>query len=367
MKPRVFVSSTYYDLKHVRERIERFFEKYAYEAVLFESDNVVFEHDKPIDLSCYNEVKLCHMMVLIIGGRYGSSVSGEDLEEKKGVYNEYVSITRKEFETAQKMKMPIFIFIDKNVYAEYHTFKSNSTFFDNQEALEKSQFKFAHADDSNVFKFINQIRGLAIKTFDKVEDIEQYLNNQLAGFMYLYLQQLQDESKEGKVLDSVSELQSISKQMNEMLGAVGKNLIDEDKFTEVIFNQNRILLDFFVTQFIDNISFQNELVDFTKKQTQLVFSAFKSTLLNYELLNEIEGIEDWKKAWNMRSELQHVLQKELHSIDPTLTIKSLNFIKLTASYFNKIYPIINSNPELNTIFENKMIEELNDKIMDLPF
>ncbi len=129
MKPRVFISLTYYDLKHVRERIEKFIEQYSYEAVLFESNNVIFEHDKSLDNSCYNEVKLCHMMVLIIGGRYGSSVSGENIIMKKSVYNDYVSITRREYETALKMKMPIFIFIDKNVYAEYQTFKSNSIFF----------------------------------------------------------------------------------------------------------------------------------------------------------------------------------------------------------------------------------------------
>ncbi len=87
MKPRVFVSSTYFDLKYVRERIERFIENYNFEPVLFESDNVIFEHNKPLDLSCYNEVKLCHMMILIIGGRYGSIISGENTKEKKEFYN----------------------------------------------------------------------------------------------------------------------------------------------------------------------------------------------------------------------------------------------------------------------------------------
>lgn len=35
-KPRVFLSSTYYDLKHVRERIERFLANFGMEPVLFE-------------------------------------------------------------------------------------------------------------------------------------------------------------------------------------------------------------------------------------------------------------------------------------------------------------------------------------------
>ncbi|WP_208062181.1 DUF4062 domain-containing protein, partial [[Clostridium] scindens] len=47
-KPRVFLSSTYYDLKHVRERIERFLVNFGMEPVLFENDNVTFEFNKPL-------------------------------------------------------------------------------------------------------------------------------------------------------------------------------------------------------------------------------------------------------------------------------------------------------------------------------
>ena len=78
-KPRVFLSSTYYDLKHVRERIERFLANFGMEPVLFENDNVTFEFNKP----CYNEVKTCQMMVLIVGGRYGSAASGEQVSQDK--------------------------------------------------------------------------------------------------------------------------------------------------------------------------------------------------------------------------------------------------------------------------------------------
>ena len=180
MKPRVFVSSTYFDLKHVRERIERFIDNYGFEPVLFESDNVIFEHNKPLDLSCYNEVKLCHMMILLIGGRYGTIVSGDNLTEKKESYdNEYISITRKEFETASKMNIPVFIFIEKNVYAEYHTYNKNKKFFDDKINSDTGNtFSFAHVDDVNVFKFINSVERIALKTFEKIEDIENYLQNQ---------------------------------------------------------------------------------------------------------------------------------------------------------------------------------------------
>lgn len=367
MKPRVFVSSTYYDLKHLRERIERFIERYSYEAVLFESNNVIFEHDKPMDTSCYNEVKLCHMMVLIIGGRYGSSVPGENISEKKSVYNEYVSITRREYETALKMKMPIFIFIDKNVYAEYQTFKSNSTFFENTKALEESQFKFAHADDINVFKFINAIREKAIKTFDKAEDIENYLNSQLSGMVYLYLQNLQDKSKEEKVLDSVAELQSISKQMNEMLTAVGKNLIGDDKYQDVIFHQNTILIDFFVNQFSDNIAFQNEIGDFTDEEAEKVYSIFLETVFNNQFLDEIKQEEHWKKQFEKRAEIEVLLKTKLYEHNRNINMKHIDFYKISTNYYDKIYPIVKENQSLRELLDKRLILELKYKISGLPF
>jgi hypothetical protein len=47
-KPRVLVSSTYYDLRHIRNSLESFIEGIGYEAVLFESGDIAFHHDTPI-------------------------------------------------------------------------------------------------------------------------------------------------------------------------------------------------------------------------------------------------------------------------------------------------------------------------------
>jgi hypothetical protein len=48
-KPRVFISSTYYDLKHLRSSIENFIDQLGYEAVLSEKDNIAFVPDLPLD------------------------------------------------------------------------------------------------------------------------------------------------------------------------------------------------------------------------------------------------------------------------------------------------------------------------------
>jgi hypothetical protein len=39
VKPRIFVSSTYYDLKHIRNNLKSFIDGFGYDAVLFEGFN----------------------------------------------------------------------------------------------------------------------------------------------------------------------------------------------------------------------------------------------------------------------------------------------------------------------------------------
>lgn len=364
MKPRVFISSTYYDLKHVRERLERFIENYYFDPVLFESDTVTFEPNKSLDISCYNEVKLCHMMILIVGGRYGSAVIGDDAIEKKDFYNkEYISITRKEFETAVKLNVPIFVFIEKNVYAEYHTYSKNQALFESNNQLD---FSFAHADDINIFRFINILKSIAIKTFEKIEDIEHYLGNQFAGMLYLYLQQLRDEKQEEKILDSVSELKSISKRMNEMLVAVGKNVIKEGSFEDVIFNQNKILIEFFVEQFCDNIQFKSDS-NIPIATSQEAYQILKQTILGKENILKAANEKDWKTKWSFLEEIENKFRNDLFFLDSRFQIESFNYYKIFQNYAYKILPILENDVRLQEYLDKKLFDSLELEITGLPF
>lgn len=364
MKPRVFISSTYFDLKHVRERLERFIENYYFDPVLFESDTVTFEHNKPLDISCYNEVKLCHMMVLIIGGRYGSIISGEHLSEKKDFYNkEYISITRKEFETAIKLNIPIFVFIEKNVYSEYHTYSKNKNLFDKDNEIE---FTFAHVDDLNVFRFINILKGIAIKTFEKIEDIETYLGNQFAGMLYLYLQQLQDEKQDEKILDSVSELKNITQRMNEMLVAVGKNVIQDNSFEDVVFNQNKILIEFFVEFFCENITFEGDH-EISKEIILEAFNIVKKTILDTNNVKRILHESNWDKTFELLREIEHKFKSDLLFLDSRLQIKYFSYYKIYYKYVYKILPILEKDKKLQEYFDQKLLADFELEITGLPF
>jgi hypothetical protein len=380
MIPRVFVSSTYYDLKHVRERIEKFIDNYGFEPILFESDKVTYQHEKEIDHSAYYEVSLCHIMVLIVGGRYGSPTSQNRQDEERKKYDEdYISITRKEFETANQKNIPILIFVDKNVHGEYQTYKENQEYFDElyltktKGDKEQKKFKFAHVDHINVFKFIDLIRTKPIKTFEKVEEIESYIKSQLSGMFYLYLESLKKKSDDNKILDTISELNNVTLRMNEMLTSVGKEILGKDKkeYEKVIDSQLAIMIDFFGEQFSSSIEFENDFPDEILNQIDLDKAA--QIIYDNALKIEIPTIgkkSSYTELQKFNSNTNRVitldLQTKLSSIHNEIIIKQFNFRQLNKVLHDKVLPFIkNSNDEKLIIDQIKSV--IKWKLTELPF
>ena len=92
-RPRVFVSSTYYDLKHICASLDLFIEQLGYESVLSEKGDIAYAHDRPLDESCYREASSVDIFVLILGGRYGSEASSDQKKPDHLFYERYDSIT----------------------------------------------------------------------------------------------------------------------------------------------------------------------------------------------------------------------------------------------------------------------------------
>ena len=124
-RPRIFVSSTYYDLKHVRSSLDNFIESFGFDSILSEKGDVAFTHDAPLDESCYREVTTADIFVLILGGRYGSEASGDDKAPSRTFFERYESITKLEYEAAVKRDIPIYVLIEASVYSEFQTFLRN--------------------------------------------------------------------------------------------------------------------------------------------------------------------------------------------------------------------------------------------------
>ncbi|MGQ7852768.1 DUF4062 domain-containing protein [Pedobacter sp. WC2501] len=379
MVPRFFVSSTYYDLKHVRERIEKFIESYGFEPVLFESDKVTYQHGQAIDHSAYYEVGLCHIMLLIVGGRYGSPSTNGSIEQQRKLYDdEFISITRKEFDTAVLQNIPVLVFIDQNVYAEYQTYKENQEFFDktlkiSDTHIETKQFKFAHVDHVNVFKFIDVVRGKAIKTFEKVEEIESYIKAQLSGMFYLYLESLKKTSDDKKILDTISELNNVTLRMNEMITSVGKEIFRDNKATyeNVIESQLEIMLDFFRDKFASNIDFISVIPDDELDLINLdqVAELIYTKALKAELPKSTKNQKwsDWyhKNKTAIEAILEN-LQEELALWSPKLALKDFNLEPLNNDLKIKVLPFIKNDADEKRIIE-KIRKVIEDKLTDLPF
>ena len=105
--PRVFISSTYYDLKHVRNDIGDFIRSLGYTPVMHDRGGVAYTQTDTIENSCYSELTTCDIVICIIGNHFGTQASTGDF-----------SITMEELRTAIKNKKKIYIFIAKDVYIE---------------------------------------------------------------------------------------------------------------------------------------------------------------------------------------------------------------------------------------------------------
>lgn len=190
MKPRIFVSSTYYDLKHIRSSLENFVIQLGYEPILFENGDVPFHPDRPLDESCYDAVDHAQIFVLILGGRYGSAASGQVRKPKDGkiqtnlekMYDFYNSVTIEEYKRARKNETPIYIFVEKGVAAEYQTYKENR---DNE------SIKYAHVDNVSIFKVLDAIFAEStnnlVREFETFTDISTWLRDQWAGLFSDFL------------------------------------------------------------------------------------------------------------------------------------------------------------------------------------
>lgn len=164
-RPQVFISSTYYDLKSVRDDIARFLRDIGYESIRHEIGGVPYSRNEKLESSCYKEVENCDVLICIIGGRYGSSSTTSP-----------GSITQNELRSAYEQGKQVFIFVDKSVLSEWHFYINNKTL---------DGAKYTSVNDKKVFEFIDEIgqlpNGNPLFPFDTSAEITSILREQLAG------------------------------------------------------------------------------------------------------------------------------------------------------------------------------------------
>jgi hypothetical protein len=364
MIPRVFISSTFYDLKHVRERLESFLNQYGFEPVLFERDKVTYQHGIDIDKSAYQEVTKCHVMVLIIGGRYGTISSPETKQnEDRKKEEEFHSITQKEYITANSTGIPIFVFIERNVYSEYQTYKKNESLFKGILAESKvnkntENLKFAYVDNANIFQFIDSVIGQPVKTFDRIDEIEHYLKNQFSGWFLMYLESLKVTNQDSKVLDSVKSLNKVVEVMNEMIDAMGKKVLntDSDELKQVNEKQFDIIAGYFSEQVSNYMTFANELPieELNKIDVSQLVKAFFKIVLNADKIQFPKDMER-RERLRVRNQYQSKLISEfneyLRSVNPNIEMDHCKVMKLQSELETKVKPFIRDESHLTKLIE----------------
>ena len=207
-KPRVFVSSTYFDLKHIRASLDMFISSLGFESILSEKGNIAYLSDDHLDTSCYREAQNSDIFVLIVGGRYGSERSGEKMRDPDDFFARYDSITRKEYDTAADLGIPIYVLVEKGVHAEYQTYLKNKA---------STLITYAHVENVNVFLLIDDIlskqKNNPLHTFEKYDEIEDWLKEQWAGFF----RELLRKQSQNKQLAGLSAQVAQLKETNETL------------------------------------------------------------------------------------------------------------------------------------------------------
>lgn len=196
-KPRIFVSSTYYDLKHIRSDIERFIKDQGFDPILNERGHIPYGNKEKLEEYCYKEINLCDILVAVVGGRFGSESKDEDY-----------SISNLELKTAIDKGKQVYIFVEDAVQAEYRTYEANK---------ENPETNYASVDDVRVYTFLEEVYSLPInnqiKGFGSFADISSYLKLQWAGLF----QSLLHENARRQEVDLVADLKDTSSTLKSLV------------------------------------------------------------------------------------------------------------------------------------------------------
>jgi len=228
--PRVFVSSTYYDLRYVRSMLEDFIRSYGFEPVLFERGSIAYESDVPLDQAGYREVESCQILVLIVGGRYGTPPS----PSAEGEGKPHSSMTREEYRTAIELEIPTYTFVEHAVYGEYQTYIRNRHL---------SGVQFAHVESAGVFEFVDYVLNLRrnnfLFPFREAAEIVEVLRQQWAGLFYEYLRRTKDRTRMKAIETTVTDLREAVSRLEAYAERIVRDVGGDDGAESLIQEQHR--------------------------------------------------------------------------------------------------------------------------------
>lgn len=224
--PRVFISSTCYDLGEIRDGLFAFISSYGYEPILSEKGDVFYHPDMHTQESCIQEMDNCQILVLIIGGRFGGHYVAD---RKKSVVNA-------EYLAARECGISVFCFVKSEVLEDHRLYEKNKG---DEELIKKIEFPSIEHKEyaSDIFEFINEVRNSPVNNglfaFNYGRDIQDLLKRQWAGMMFDFLLKRKQRSELEIATGLIGNLTLASKKTEELLESIYKHL-DTEKAEESI-------------------------------------------------------------------------------------------------------------------------------------
>lgn len=227
--PKVFVSSTCYDLQEERSQLEKFIYNYGFQPILSEYSGVYYDVDAHTHDSCINEVAHCDMFVLIISGRYGGKFKGGNGE----------SITQAEYNKARELGLPIFTFVKADVFSAQHYYKENMLTH-NEEFARKIKYPAIEkqSDAPSIFSFIDIVHRAktnnGIEKYQSFSDIEIHLKKQWAGMFFSFLQKRKEQDKVEAMTSVLEKLASSSTKLEVLVSSLHNKEVGEAETSKLI-------------------------------------------------------------------------------------------------------------------------------------
>lgn len=353
--PRIFVSSTCYDLQEIRYNLRDFIKSFAYEPVMSEFGDIFFDYKDHVQDACINEIKKCQMYILIIGNNYGSAYYKQQSNK-----NNPDSITLQEFRKSLEMKLPKHIFVNRFVNYDYNNYKRAldcelKRYFEKNEVSEEnikeekdkivSQFNnkyyFPHESYKHIFRFLDAIYELqsnnAVLEFENVVDIQNQLKQQWAYYMYERLSDMKDESASkkykiaqdelSKKIDSIGELIKSIKPIDEK----GTFEFDVDKYVSGMSYSKLSEIQHKVDNIIDDIL--GEEYDLYNGSSYL--TTFREKIKLQDVLDWLNSLEGLLKKFKWSSKIKAVDVWKGFNIETTqehITVEYKSLLELNAIY-----------------------------------
>lgn len=375
--PRIFVSSTCYDLQEIRFQLRNFISDFGYDAVMSEFDDIFYGYDKHVQDSCLDEISKCQLFVLVIGNNYGSFYHQEKQEVKIPD-----SVTLREFRKALETKIPKHIFVNKYVDYDYKNYKraldketlkhfQDNNVPDDKTSEVKAQIKkdfdktffFPFESYKYMFYFLEivyeQKENNAINTFETFIDVKDSLRKQWAGFMYESLTR-RDKNVSSVIQPLEGKIDKIEKSLSKLIES------------RTVDNENKLSFDLTVLSRENNL---DNLESLQNKISQLLYDIIKYDLWTEDGDNAVGQrvyfdklfTSETAKSW--LDSLQVLTQsfKWSKSIHCETVFKGYSLTKFNRWHFEipyktlfELYTIYNSLNDIDKIgLTNTVAQELN--------